>query len=314
MRYIQTVREITVLFMGKNMVNIVNKTSDLMEPILRTFQQVKPYLPTLSPFQYNYYKAMYLPTAQTVMQKLRKSWNEILRDIGLSSPLDRDTLSTLSRSLHLLEKKLVRTLGLGWNETTFTIKKHKLKPDSFYLERAYLQNRQILLLDVKLSLCSSIITIYKYLPIFENPPVPTQMTFFSDWVPEDIGKTELGISKEQDGQLGLFCENNFLYISYLVGVPQKNLLPGSEISFGRVSILKKKKIPPNMEVKFLEFKDLPELYSKIAGISYKEEDIQPILEIAEEIKKIVLTLPPNAQEISRKIYKKVKLYMKGKSA
>ncbi len=288
------------------MVDIANKTFDLIEPILWTFQQVKPYLPTLSPFQYNYYKAMHLHTAQTIMQKMGKPWNKILQDIGLPCPLDRDTLSTLSRSLHLLEKNLVRALGLGWNETTFTIKNHKLKPDSFYLERAYLQNRQILLLDVKLSLCSSIITIYKYLPIFENPPVPKQMTFFSDWVPEDIGKTEPGISKEQDGQLGLFCENNFLYISYLVGVPQKNLLPGSEISFGRVSILKKKKLPLNMEVKFLEFKDLPKLYSHIAGVSYKEDDIQPILETAEEIKQVVLTLPKNATERSREIYGKVK--------
>lgn len=284
------------------MVNVMNKSIDLMEPILRTFQQVKPYLPTLSPSQYNYYKAMHLPTAQTIMKKLGKSWDAILQDISLPSPLDRDTLSTLSRSLHLLEKNLVRTLGLGWNETTFTIKNHKLKPDSFYLERAYLQNTQLLVLDVKLSLCSSLITIYHYLPIFENPPVPKQMTFFSDWVPEDA--TESGIRTEKDS--GSFCVNNFLYICYLVGVPQKDLIPGSEISFGRVSILKKKKLPANMEVKFLPFKELPKLYSKISGSSYKEADIQLILETAEEIKQVVLTLPPNASEIGREIYRKVK--------
>ena len=276
------------------MVNIVNKTSGLMEPIRRTFQQVKPYLPTLSPSQYNFYKAMHLPTAQTIMQKMSKPWNKILQDIGLPCPLDRDTLSRLSNSLHLLEKKLVKTLGLGWDETTFSIKNHKkLRPDSFYLERAYLQNRQILVLDVKLSLCSSIITIYKYLPIFENPPIPTQMTFFSDWVQEDADKTE-GIHIEKDG--GGFCVNNFLYICYLVGVPQKDLAPGSEISFGRVSILKKKKLPPNMQVNFLPFQNLPELYSQIAGNS----------EIAEEIKHVVLTLPKNATERSREIYGKVK--------
>jgi len=71
------------------------------------------------------------------------------------------------------------------------------------------------------------------------------------------------------------------------------MLPGSEIAFGRVSALKKKRLPLNMEVKYLPFPNLPELYSRIAGISYNEEDIKPILETAEEIKQVVLSLPPN---------------------
>lgn len=46
------------------MVNILNQYPDLIDPILRTYNHVKPYLPTLSPSQYNFYKEIHLPTAQ----------------------------------------------------------------------------------------------------------------------------------------------------------------------------------------------------------------------------------------------------------
>jgi hypothetical protein len=132
-------------------------TSDtkFFDSILRTYEQVKPYLPTLSPANYNFYKGSTLPPAHGIMAKTGKPWSEILKLLGLPEPLDRDTLSRLSNALHLLEKRIVETLGLGWDETTFTIKDHrKMRPDSFCLERAYLQNHQMLILDVKLSVCN----------------------------------------------------------------------------------------------------------------------------------------------------------------
>ena len=188
-----------------------------------------------SPSQYNHYKSPNQPTAGAIVRKTGKSWSQILESIGLPLPLDRDTLSRLSQSLHLLEKKLVRALGIGWQETAFLVAgHHKLRPDSFYLERAYLQSRQLLILDVKLSACSAPLTIYKYLPIFEDPPIPSQATFFPTWIPEEKEKAEPGIRIDERGQIGLFAENNVLYICYLMGVPPKDLLPGSKISCGQI--------------------------------------------------------------------------------
>lgn len=287
--------------------SVANDVTNFTDPILRTFQQVKVYLPTISPSQYNFYKDTAMPPAKAIMEKTGKTWPEILKMLGLPEPFDRDTLSRLSNSLHLLEKRIVGRLGLGWDEKTFTIRNHKkMRPDSFCLERAYLQNHQMLLLDVKLSVCSSIITIYKYLPIFETPPVPNQMTFFSAWLPDAAISEEPGVSVDKDGQMVLFGENNILYICYLVGKPQPNLLPGSEISVGRVSAEKKKKLPKNMEVKFLEFRDLPRLYSQLAGIEYDEEKVAPILKTAEKIKEIVLALPKDAGKISKELYQNLK--------
>ena len=274
------------------------------DTILRTFQQVKPYLPTLSPAQYNWYKSPAMPPAQTIMAKTGKPWCKILKTIGLPEPLDRDTLSRLSQSLHLLEKRIVATLGLGWDETTFTIKDHKqMRPDSFCLDRAYLQDHQMLILDVKLSVCSSLITIYKYLPIFEHPPCPNQMTFFPTWLTDTNAADR---PPATPGQLEFFWENNVLYICYLVGKPQKDLPPGSEISLGRVAVEKKKKLPKDMEVKFIEFKHLPQLYSHLAGIECDEEKVAPILKTAEQIKEIVLALPKDAGKISKALYQSLK--------
>jgi hypothetical protein len=74
-----------------------------------------------------------------------------------------------------------------------------------------------------------------------------------------------------------------------------------------VSTLKKKKLPINMEVRFIEFKKLQELYCQIAGIPYNQDAVRHILDTAENIKQVVLTLPPNASQISREIYKRVKM-------
>jgi hypothetical protein len=276
----------------------------LADPILRTFQQVKPYLPTLSPAQYNLLKLPTMPPAQAIMAKTGQPWSEILKTIGLPEPLDRDTLSRLSCSLHLLEKRIVESLGLGWDEKTFTVRNHKkMRPDSFCLERAYLQNHQILVLDVKLSISSSNITVYKYLPIFEHPPYPNQMTFFPTWIADTQA---IDRPASVVGQQEFFWENNVLYICYLVGKPQQDLSPGSEISLGRVAVEKKKKLPQDMEVKFIEFKQLPQLYSHLAGTECDEGKIAPILKIAERIKEIVLALPKNASKISKELYQSLK--------
>jgi hypothetical protein len=281
-------------------------TFSLIEPVVRTCHEVRAYFPTLSPSQYNYNKMAHLPSAQTIMAQTELSWDEILRLLGLPRPLDRDTLSRLSQSLHLLEKQIVHALGLSaiWYEHSFAISSHqKLRPDSFYVERAYVHNNQMVLLDVKLSICSSSIAIYHYLPIFEMPPMPCQLTFFPSWL-QDTGTEEQQVYA--DGQMGLFWENNVLYICYLLGKPQKDLLPGSEICFRRERSDKKKKLPDNMEIRFIEFSKLPELYCHFAGIEYQPETVAPMLHMAEKIKEVVLSLPTNAAEISRQIYQKTK--------
>lgn len=278
-----------------------------IEPILRTFQKVRPYLATLSPATYNYYKAATMPPAQTIMKVVAQSWLDILAYLEMPAPLDRDTLSRLSCSLHLLEKQIVKTFGLAWQEKSFAMTgKKKLRPDAFDVERSYIQHNRLFILDVKLSLCSAPIVIYKYLPIFEKSAIANQMTFFPNWLSEAALNDELGLEYEKDGQLELFSEHNILYIAYLIGKPQKNLLPGSEISLGRVAVEKKKKLPSNMEVRFIEFRELPALYCLLGGVNYDEPMVAPIMALAERIKDVVLTMPEDAAEVSREIYREVK--------
>ena len=277
------------------------------EPILRTFQKVQPYLATLSPATYNYYKAANLPPAQAIMAAVAKSWPDILAYLGLPAPLDRDTLSRLSCALHLLEKQIVTTFGLAWQEKSFAMTgKKQLRPDAFDVERAYIQDNRIFILDVKLSLCSAPLVIYKYLPIFEQSPSANQMTFFSDWLSEAALNDEIGLEYHADGQLELFGEHNILYIAYLIGKPQKHILPGTKISLGRVAAAKKKKLPRNMEVRFIEFQKLPALYCQLGGVDYVAALVAPILALAERIKDVVLTMPKDAAAVSRAIYREVK--------
>jgi hypothetical protein len=194
----------------------------IIEPILWTLQKVKPYLATLNPAAYNYYKDANMPPALAIMNSVGKSWPDILKYLGMPASLDRDTLSRLSCSLHLLEKQIVKIFGLGWEEKSFAITGNKkLRPDSFDVERAYIQNNRLYILDVKLSICSAAIAIYKYLPIFEKSPIANQMSFFSEWLSEDSLNDEVGLEYGKDGQLGLFGEHNILYIAYLIGKPQK---------------------------------------------------------------------------------------------
>lgn len=133
-----------------------------------------------------------------------------------------------------------------------------------------------------------------------------QKTFFSDWLPKEAAMTEPGYQIQPNGQIELSWENNLLYICYLIGGPQKDLLPCSEISFGRVDRKKKKKLPSNMEIRFVPFIRLPELYCQIAGIPYNHEIVEPILQMAEEIKQLVLHPPNNISQISKEIYRKIK--------
>ena len=283
------------------------KTAIAIEPILRTFQKVQPYLTTLSPATYNYYKDANMPPAQAIMKAVAKSWHDILGYLGMSTPLDRDTLSRLSCSLHLLEKRIVETFGLAWQERSFAMTgKKKLRPDAFDVERSYIQNNRLFILDVKLSLCSAPIAIYKYLPIFEKSPIANQMSFFADWLSEAALNDELGLESHADGQLELFGKHNILYIAYLIGKPQKPIQPGTEISLGRVAVEKKKKLPHNMEVRFIEFRELPALYCQLGGVSYDEPLVAPIVALAERIKDVVVTMPKDAGEVSRAIYQEVK--------
>jgi hypothetical protein len=75
---------------------------------------------------------------------------------------------------------------------------------------------------------------------------------------------------------------------------------------GSVDITKKKKLPHNMEVRFIEFQKLPKLYCRLGGVKYEEQSIEPIMAMAEKIKEVVMTMPKDAEEMSRGIYREVK--------
>jgi hypothetical protein len=260
------------------------------EPIKRVFQKLRQHfgneLRTLTSAQYDYHRESDMPPAQALMKRARKSWAEILNLLDLAPALNRLILSRLSNSLHLLEKMVVEKLGVWWAEKNLPIlyptqdnhpRYKTMRPDSLYLERIYVKNNRLLVLDVKLSLQSAGITIYKYLPIFVNGlariPQFSQLTFFPQWLSENA--IEPGY--RPDGQMALFYENNILYICYLIGKPVGVLLPGTEISAikrefrGRTVHKKgKKRLPLDMEVRFIEFDRLPGLYSRLAGMPYND--------------------------------------------
>lgn len=274
---------------------------------------------TLTPSEFDHYRLENSPTAQTIMKKLRTSWKEILELCQVPVPLDRKTRANLSRSLHLLEKRVINSLNLGWEEKALPIKikskNRKMRPDSTCTEILYFEENLLLVLDVKLSSLSAIKTVYKYLPIFEQniedlTALSSQITFFPEWIdsPPSIKQVD------RNGQLNLFQNNNVLYICHLDGPRYSNLFPGDEISTigakNQYKRKKKKKLPSNMEVRFLPFEELPSLYCKIAGYDFDsnlQRKIYPLLEIAGFLKKILITNPDQAEKISKEIYKYVKL-------
>ena len=302
----------------------------VIEPILRIFQKLKfsiSDIQTITPAQYNYHRPASMPTAQTLMKRTGKSWNEILRYAGIPPIIERKNLARLSNSLHLLAKLVVDELGLGWMEKSFLMPagdekdKHyiRARPDFCCMEHLYLSNGRLILLDVKLSIRSAGITIYKYLPLFQRDQTNeanwrNQQTFFPQWLPGELAEIDPICPIEESGQLNLFLEHDILYICYLLGDPVDNLPPGSKIS----SILHKhhrgkrstvKHLPQNMEVRFLPFFQLSELYCKLAGIEYiasLQHKITPIMEIARIIKSLASGVATEIQDISKSVYRILK--------
>ena len=296
----------------------------ITDPIKRVLQNLQSELNseirTLTSTMYNFYKNANMPRADTLTKRADKSWAELMTHLNLPKPLSRNTLSRLSNALHLLEKRIVTELKLSWNEynipTTNGSKLKIVRPDALNMESVYLRNGRLLALDVKLSVASSMIMIYKYLSLFEKglqPSLAAQKTFFPEWLPKDAVKVNQFQHIYKDGQLGLFFDNNILFICYLIGTAQKNLQPGDEITRvynnTRTKKCKKKRLPMDMEIRFVEFNKLPALYAEIAGIDYdkeKQQQIKPILQIAEIIKRIVLISPNDADKMGKEIYELVK--------
>jgi hypothetical protein len=131
----------------------------IIEPIKNVFAKLGN-ASNISPFEYNFHRSSAMPSASQIMKKTQKSWEEILSLLNITPPLTRNTKSTLGNALHLLEKKLIAELGLGWQELEFRIRRkdgtyRKMRPDSFCIERMYLQEKRMLIVDVKLSIYSA---------------------------------------------------------------------------------------------------------------------------------------------------------------
>jgi hypothetical protein len=248
--------------------------------IQRTLNRVKPYLNTLTAQQYDFYKSAEAPSSRTLENRSGKSWNQILYEIGLPIPPDRQALARASNKLHLIEKEIINRLGVGWNESTFYVKKKVFKPDSSYIDKVYHGDKQLLILDVKLCICSSYITIYKYLPIFQEHTRQKQLTFFTDWI-GDIPDVET-ITTDNEGQQSFFGNNNILYIAYLTGKPIKNIAAGGHIIIN--SDRKRKRLPGDMEVRFINFMDIAKLYCQISDIAFDAWKVQDLLDEAQGIK------------------------------
>jgi hypothetical protein len=140
-----------------------------------------------------------------------------------------------------------------------------------------------------------------------------QKTFFPSWLPEEALNLEPTQQAFISGQTDLFLQNDILYIAYLIGERKADLLPGTEIRcWDRRKHKKSKKsfisLPTNLEVRFIPFCELPKLYCLIGGIDLASvsKKVQPILEAAEIIKKLVLTRTPNIDKLAKDIYSFVK--------
>lgn len=293
------------------------------EPINKVFDSVGkiyPNIKTFSPSFYDYYRSQDMPLARTLVKKADIPWREILVKMGKRPNLDRITLSLISNILHLLAKKILLELKLGWDEVNVVApdrtKSKILRPDAICLEGLYLHKDTIAILDVKLSIMSGLNAIYKYVPLFEqgikDESYTTQQNFFEKWLPEDAVNVALMQHEFDDGQLGLYFENHILYISYLIGTPIKNLFPNNKISetFSKNNyrMKNKKKLPKNMEVRFISFFELPKLYCEIGGLNYLEYEanIKSSLTIAQFLKDLVLEAPDHTEEVSKKISRMIK--------
>jgi hypothetical protein len=282
-------------------------------------------LQTITPSIYNRYKSPDMPHSSTIIRKTGKSWNQILQELGIMLVPSRNQLAKISASLHLLEKKIIQILKIGWQEIPFSVfapnkKRRTMRPDSCCTERLYLQNNRLLLVDVKLSVLSGIITIYKYLPLFLSPPqklsLTTQLTFFPTWLPEEALNLEPYGKSPQDGQEEMFRENNILYICYLVGEKINDILPGSCITDAIKGKSRKwkmnkvtKKLPENMEVRFVPFSSLPEIYARIAGQEYTEElkkSVIYVLKISDLLLELTQKVSPDTDFVAEYIYNSIK--------
>lgn len=263
--------------------------------VLKTQKTVADVLPTLTANQYDYYKTDDMPVSKTIINRTGCTWNEVLNQVGLPCPLDRQTLAKLSNFLHRIEKNLKEVMGIGWVEKTFRLEGKILRPDSYFVERELVDDERFFILDVKLCISAAPITIYKYLPLFENRQKSKSMrqtTFFEEWLPQRCTEKPL-VHYDKDGQSDLAIINNVLYISYLIGKPRSDILPSSTIRGKNTST--KKKLPHNMEVRYIDFTKLPSLYCDLAGIKFESNKVDHLMRCAKEIKDIITSLPTNIE-------------------
>ncbi|WP_372371422.1 hypothetical protein [Candidatus Uabimicrobium sp. HlEnr_7] len=261
---------------------------------------------TITANQYDYYRDVDMPVSQTLIRRSGKKWSEILSEVNLPQPLDRYTLAMFSRSLHLLEKKIKDIFAVGWQEKSFKVSGKTLRPDSFYLERSLIENGRFFLLDIKLCVSAAPITIYKYLPLFsENLSADSdhQVTFFDDWLPEAATQKPF-LHYDEDGQANMALKNNVLYICYLLGKPKKDIIPLSVIASRKSS----KKIPRNMEVRYIDFLELSKFYCDLANIKYEAEKVKAINKWAKEIKNLIMKPPHNVRSLVKEMYQEIKSY------
>ena len=274
--------------------------------VLNVYRPLRQVTGTITANQYDYYRTLEMPVSQTLIKRSGKKWNEILDEINLPHPLDRYTLAMFSRSLHLLEKKIKNIFMIGWQEKSFKVAGKTLRPDSFYVERSLIQNGRFFLLDIKLCVSAAPIAIYKYLPLFESDffsKEQSQITFFDTWLPEEAVEKPF-LHYDEDGQANMALKNNVLYICYLLGKPKNDIVPLSIIASRKSS----KKIPRNMEVRYVNFLELPRFYCDLANIDYDEDKVKVINDWARTIKGYILNPPTNVHSVVKEIYGDIKNY------
>jgi hypothetical protein len=263
---------------------------------------------TITRTEYDSNRDKGMSSSATLVKQM--SWESILAHLELAPNLSRNTRATLSNSLHLLQKRIVNELSLGWEEFSLIAPNssqcRNFRPDSLCMDSLYLPGDRMVVLDVKLSAESGIKTIYRYLPMFEEglqTPLTEQATFFPQWLPNNAVNIEQQVLV--DGQMSMFWENHVLYICYLLGDNVRDLAPGSIIGkkYGE------KRLLDNLEVRFIHFSNLPKLYCDIAGIDYTSEmaaKMQPVLDLANYIGTVTQAAKSNTSEVAEKLYQLVK--------
>ena len=77
------------------------------------------------------------------------------------------------------------------------------------------------------------------------------------------------------------------------------------------SVRESQRLPEDTEVRFIAFKDLPQLYSRLSGIDYDDKlkkEVEPIMRMAQTIKTIAVDAPSDAEHQSELLYQTLRNY------